>query len=302
VTRVGFVGLGVMGRPMALNLVRGGVPLVVWNRSAPATEELEAAGAEVADSVADVFARTDRVLVMLANDEVVDRVLRRGTPAFDALVQDHVVVTMGTMAPAFSEGLARDVVRAGGRYVEAPVSGSRVPAEQAALVAMIAGADADLEVVEPLLGPTCRAVVRCGPVPSGLLMKLAVNLYLVTTVTGLAEAYHFAHQQGLDLERFREVLDGGQMASPISRTKLGKLREDDLSVQAAITDVHYNARLITRAARDAGVATPLADVSEALFAEAERLGHGGLDMIGVLRAVEARTAGITDARPDGSSS
>jgi 3-hydroxyisobutyrate dehydrogenase len=299
---VGFVGLGVMGRPMALNLVRGGVPLVVWNRSAPATEGLAAAGAEVADSVADLFARTDRVLVMLANDAVVDRVLLRGTPGFDALVRGHLVVTMGTMAPAFSDGLGRDVVRAGGRYVEAPVSGSRVPAEQAALVAMVAGDDADLDVVEPLLAPTCRAVVRCGPVPSGLLMKLAVNLYLVTTVTGLAEAYHFAHQQGLDLERFRQVVDGGQMSSPISRTKLAKLRDDDLSVQAAIADVHYNARLITGAAREAGVATPLADVSEALFAEAERLGHGGLDMIGVVRALEARTAGLTDGRPDGSSS
>ena len=301
-TVVGFLGLGVMGRPMALNLVRAGIPLVVWNRSAPAAEELRAAGAEVADSVAEVFARTDRVLMMLANGEVVDEALRRGTPAWEDLVRGHLVVHMGTTAPAYSEALGRDVARAGGRYVEAPVSGSRVPAEEARLVAMLAGEDADLDEVEPLLEPTCGAVVRCGAVPSGLLMKLAVNLYLVTTVSGLVEAYHFAEQQGLDLDRFRVVVDGGQMSSPISRTKLAKLRAEDFTVQAALRDVHYNARLVTAAAREAGVATPLADASEELFAEAERLGYGGLDMAGVLRAFEARSAGLTSDPRDASSS
>ena len=287
---------------MALNLLRGGVPLVVWNRSSRATEELRAAGAEVAVSVSDLFARTDRVLLMLANGDVVDSVLGRGTLAFDHLVRDHLVVHMGTTAPAYSEALGRDVVRAGGRYVEAPVSGSRRPAEEGRLVAMLAGDDGDLDEVETMVGPTCASVVRCGAVPSGLLMKLAVNLYLVTTVAGLVEAYHFAHQQGLDLDRFREVIDGGQMSSPISRTKLAKLRSDDFAVQAALADVHYNARLITTAARDADVATPLADASEELFAQAERLGHGGVDMAGVLRAFEGRTAALTNGPRDGSSS
>lgn len=286
---------------MALNLLRGGVPLVVWNRSSRATEVLRAAGAEVAVSVSDLFARTDRVLLMLANGDVVDSVLGRGTSFFDHLVRDHLVVHMGTTAPAYSEALGRDVVRAGGRYVEAPVSGSRLPAEEGRLVAMLAGDDGDLDEVETVVGPTCASVVRCGAVPSGLLMKLAVNLYLVTTVTGLVEAYHFADQQGLDLDRFREVIDGGQMSSPISRTKLAKLRSDDFAVQAALADVHYNARLITAAARDADVATPLADASEELFAQAERLGHGGVDMAGVLRAFEARTAALTNGPRGGSS-
>ena len=299
---MGFVGLGVMGTPIARNLVRAGGRLLVWNRSATATEVLRAEGAEVAADVEDLFRRTDVVLLMLANGDVVDSVLGRGTPRFEALVRGHLVVPMGTTPPAYSEALGRDVVRAGGRYAEAPVSGSRVPAEQGRLVAMLGGHDADLDVVEPLLAPTCASVVRCGPVPSGLRMKLAVNLYLVTTVCALVESYHFAERLGLDLDRFVAVLDGGQMASPISRTKLAKLRAGDLSVQAAIADVRYNAQLVTDAAADAGVATPLATVSEALYAEADRLGLGGLDMAGVIRAVEARTSGLTTARPAASSS
>lgn len=293
VTPVGFVGLGVMGRPMALNLLRGGIPLIVWNRSAGAADELRAAGADVAVSVGDLCSRTDRVLLMLAGGQVVDTVLGRGTSAFDALVRDHLVVHMGTTAPAYSEALGRDVVRAGGRYAEAPVSGSRLPAEEGRLVAMLAGDDADMDEAETMVAPTCASVVRCGAVPSGLLMKLAVNLYLVTMVGGLVEAYHFAQRQGLDLDRFRAVVDGGQMSSPISRTKLAKLRSDDYAVQAALADVYYNARLITTAAREAGVATPLADVSEELFAQAERLGFGEVDMAGVLRAFEARSGGLT---------
>jgi 3-hydroxyisobutyrate dehydrogenase len=287
---------------MALNLLRGGVPLVVWNRSSRAVDELGAAGAEVADSVADLFARSDRVLLMLANGAVVDSVLGRGTPVFEGLVRDHLVVHMGTTAPAYSEALGRDVVHAGGRYVEAPVSGSRLPAEEGRLVAMLAGDDGDLDEVETLVGPTCASVVRCGAVPSGLLMKLAVNLYLVTTVSGLVEAYHFAEQLGLDLDVFRDVVDAGQMSSPISRTKLAKLRADDFSVQAALADVLYNARLVTTAAAEAGVATPLIDASESLFAEADGRGHGGLDMVGVLRAFEALTGDVRTGPPGARSS
>ncbi len=301
-TPVGFLGLGVMGRPMALNLARAGLPLVVWNRSGPAAEELRAAGAEVAASVSDLFDRSDRILLMLANGDVIDAVVGRGTPGFGDLVRDHLVVHMGTTAPAYSSALGRDVVSAGGRYVEAPVSGSRLPAEQGRLVAMLAGDDADLDEVEPLIAPTCASMVRCGAVPSGLLMKLAVNLYLVTTVSGLVESYHFAERMGLDLDRFREVIESGQMSSPISRTKLGALRTGDFAVQAALADVHYNARLITTAAREAGVATPLADTTEALFARAEQLGHGGLDMAGVLRAFEAMTGEVTTGPPDAPSS
>jgi 3-hydroxyisobutyrate dehydrogenase len=299
---VGFLGLGVMGTPIARNLLRAGQPLLVWNRSPAAAAALRADGAEVAATVEDVFRGTDVVLLMLANGEVVDAVLGRGTARFDELVRAKLVVPMGTTAPAYSEALGRDVVRAGGRYAEAPVSGSRLPAEQGRLVAMLGGEDADLDMVERLLAPTCASIIQCGPVPSGLRMKLAVNLYLVTTVCALVESYHFAEELGLDLDRFVAVLDGGQMASPISRTKLAKLRADDLSVQAAIRDVRYNAQLVTAAAAEAGVATPLAAVSEALYDEAVALGYGGLDMAGVVRAVEARTAGRRTGRPLASSS
>ncbi|MEV5744548.1 NAD(P)-dependent oxidoreductase [Microbispora rosea] len=286
---VGFVGLGIMGQPMALNLVRAGAPLVVWNRTAARSEPLRAAGAEVAGSAAEVFRRARVVILMLADEAAIDAVLERGTPAFARNVADRVVVHMGTTSPAYSAGLEADVLAAGGGYVEAPISGSRVPAEQGRLVAMLAGRPEAVEEVRPLLKPMCVKTVVCGPAPKALLTKLAVNIFLITTVTGLAESLHFAERQGLDIGLLVDVLNSGQMASDVSRVKAVKLAGRDFAAQAAIADVLKNNRLIAEAARGAGVASPLLDVCHALFGETLALGHGDLDMAAVVHAIEART-------------
>ncbi|MFE0513939.1 NAD(P)-dependent oxidoreductase [Streptomyces sp. NPDC058964] len=288
---VGFVGLGVMGQPMALNLVRAGTPLVVWNRTPARSEPLRSAGAEVASGPAEVFERARTVILMLADEAAVDAVLGRGTPDFTARVAGRTVVHMGTTSPEYSGGLEHDIRAAGGRYVEAPVSGSRVPAERGQLVAMLAGDGATVAAVRPLLDPMCRDTFGCGPVPDALLMKLSVNLFLITLVTGLTEAFHFADRQGLDRRLLRHVLDAGPMASDVSRVKSAKLLDRDFAVQAAAEDVLKNNRLIAEAARKAGVASPLLDVCHALYDETVEQGHGDEDMVAVLRALELRTGG-----------
>ena len=292
---VGFIGLGVMGQPMALNLARAGMALVVWNRSADKCEPLLAAGAKVATSAAEVFRQARVVILMLADGAAIDSALGRGTPDFGANVVRHTIVHMGTTSPEYSRGLEADIRAAGGSYVEAPVSGSRKPAEAGQLVAMLAGERATLEEVRPLLQPMCHETIICGPVPSALLMKLSVNLFLITMVTGLAEAAHFADQHGLDMQQFLAVLDAGPMASSVSRVKALKLVARDFAVQASITDVLKNNRLIAEAARASHVASPLLDVCHALYGETVALGHGQADMVAVVRAIEARTD--SSARP-----
>jgi len=289
--QVGFIGLGVMGRPMALRLVRAGTSLVVWNRTAARAEPLRAAGARVAAGVDEVFAAARVVLLMLADGAAIDAVLDRGGDAFGPRVKGHVVVHMGTTSAAYSRDLAADVRAAGGDYVEAPVSGSRQPAEDGQLVAMLAGDAAAVDEVRRLLAPLCHQAVLCGPVPNALLTKLSVNIYLITMVTGLAEAVHFADRHGLDLAQVVAVLDAGPMASRVSRTKAAMLLARDFTVQASIANVLENNRLIAEAARAREVASPLLDVCHALFAETLALGHDTLDMAAVVRAIEARTDG-----------
>ncbi|MEU5322374.1 NAD(P)-dependent oxidoreductase [Streptomyces sp. NPDC021056] len=287
---VGFVGLGLMGQPMALNLVRAGTPLVVWNRTPGRCAPLRAAGAEVAASAAEVFDRAETVILMLADEAAMDAVLGRGTPDFAARVAGHTVVHMGTTSADYSSGLEDDARAAGGRYVEAPVSGSRAPAEQGELVGMLAGDDDAVAAVRPLLGPVCRETFECGAVPGALLMKFSVNLFLITLVTGLTEAFHFADRHGLDQRLLRDVLDAGPMASAVSRMKAPKLLARDFAAQAAAADVLKNNLLIAEAARKADIASPLLDVCHTLFGETVDQGHGAEDMVAVVHALETRTA------------
>jgi 3-hydroxyisobutyrate dehydrogenase len=291
---IGFIGLGLMGEPMARNLLRAGTPLVVWNRTRSRCRSLEDAGAAVAETVAEVFARCETVILMLLDGTVVDAVLERHSPVFIGRAQGHTLINMGTMTPGYSKALAAEVRGVGGRYVEAPVSGSRRPAEAGQLVAMLAGEAGDLARIRPLLTPMCREAFVCGDVPSALHMKLAVNLFMINMVTGLAEAMHFAEAHDLELDRLVQVLDSSPMASDVSRVKAAKLLAHDFAAQAAIGNVLYNNRLIAEAARAAGIASPLLDVCHALYAETETLGLGSDDMVAVIRAIEARSALIED--------
>ena len=286
---IGFIGLGVMGQPMALNLVRAGTDLVVWNRSPEGSAPLRALGVPVSDTSADVFRRARIVILMLFNEEAIDSVLGRRTPVFADMVAGHTIVNMGSTSPAYSRGLEADVLGAGGRYVEAPVSGSRKPAEAGQLVGMLAGAREDVDEVRPLLAPMCHETIVCGPIPTALWMKLSVNIFMLTMIAGLAEACHFADRHGLDRQQFLAVVDASPMASSVSRVKAAKLAAGDFSVQATVTDALRNNRLIVQAARAASVATPLLDEVHALYGETAALGHGHADMVSIIRAIEART-------------
>src|SRR4051794_11326252 len=136
--RVGFVGLGHMGEPMATRLARAGVDLTVWNRSPEKSELLRGEGAAVAESAYDLFEATDVVILMLTDGPATDSVLGRTPDGFAVPVAGRVVVNMGTVPAEYSRGLAEDLRAHGARFVEAPVSGSRVPAYDGALVAMVA--------------------------------------------------------------------------------------------------------------------------------------------------------------------
>jgi 3-hydroxyisobutyrate dehydrogenase len=274
---VGFIGLGTMGRPMALNLARAGTDLIVWNRTPGRAGSLTEAG-----SAAEVFARAETVILMLASAAAVTEVLD------GVQLRDRTVVHMGTTSPADSVRFAERITAAGGTYVEAPVSGSRRPAENAELVAMLAGDPAATARVEEVIAPMCRQRFVCGPVPQALTMKLAVNIFLIATVTGLAETFAFAGRTGLDPDLLRDILDAGQMASSISRVKTAKLAARDFEIQAGIADVLKNNDLVLDAARAAGAPVPLIEACRRLYAETVALGHGGEDMAAVIKALEAQ--------------
>lgn len=251
--RVGLAGLGTMGLPIARRLIAGGIKLGVWNRSPGPAALLAADGASVADSFAALIGNYDIILLMLFVEAAADAVLQRDVMALGVNVAGRLIVQMGTTSLDHSRALQRAITAGGGRYLEAPISGSRIPAERGELVAMIAGAAEDKARVAPLFAHFTSATVDCGVVPQALAMKLASNLLLGPVMVGLVDATAFARRAGLDMTLFAEVILGGQMASPIIRAKMAKLLADDHSPHAAIGNVILSAGTALDAATALGL-------------------------------------------------
>jgi 3-hydroxyisobutyrate dehydrogenase len=282
---LGFIGLGGMGRPMARNLLRAGLPLRVWNRTPDRAAELASLGAQVAGSVDALCADAQWIFLMLRDQRAVDEVLARHTPDFVRRVAGRTWVQLGTTSPGYSLGLAEDIAAAGGHYVEAPVSGSTQPAAQGRLVGMLAGDPELLDVAARLIAPLCRDVVRCGTIPNALRLKLAVNHYLIASVVALAETVRAGRAAGVDLDLLQEVIDAGPMASEVSRSKLEQLVSGDYSPRAAIRDVCTIAQLVREQAETSGVDAPLIRHCAELYRLAMARGGADLDMAAVIDGV-----------------
>lgn len=208
-------------------------------------------------------------------------------------LENRLIVQMSTVAPQHSRMLGARVRGKEGRYVEAPVSGSRQPAIAGELIAAVAGDDAEIDRAVPLLDAMCSTIFRCGAPPNALMMKLAVNTFLITPVSGLAESFRFAERHQLDLYLLEEILGVGPMASGVAREKSAKLARQDWAMHASIPDVLKNSRLILHEARLAPNSSPLMDVCAELFAETEDLGHSRDDMAAVISALRDRTERIS---------
>lgn len=280
--RIGLIGLGQMGAPIASRLLAAGHELTVWNRSPAAADFAGTLGARVERSVAELFMSSDAILLVLANAEAADRVLGHESSGLAVTVKDRLVIQLGTTLPMHSQLLAKAIADNGGRYVEAPVSGSRVPAEQGRLIAMLgASCERDFAEAESILSCLTAKTVRVGRPPRAMQMKLAVNALLVPLVTALSEAWRLAEALDLDLETFARILNHGPMASDVSRMKIGKLLAQDWTAQASIRDVLMNAQLIMEVAGTAGTRTHLVAACEVLLKRAQEAGLGALDMVAV---------------------
>lgn len=277
--RVGFIGLGMMGTPMALRLSRK-FPLTVWNRSSSKYPELTKAGATIGETPSQVVEQSDIVFTMLFNGPAIQSIL---SDDFRKALQGKLLVNTSSVSVEFSNFLANYVHEAGGRFIEMPVSGSKVPAEQGNLVGMMAGDRLACASIEDIVQPITCAAVYCGPIGSGLKTKYAVNLYLVTMTAGLAESMNLARAQGLDLQAFGRVLDAGPLASAYSKLKIAKMINQDWSPQAAMKDCYNSAQLIQSAVKAADTRSPLAQLCESLYGEAIESGLGEEDMIAVVK-------------------
>ena len=288
--RIGLIGLGVMGGPMARNIAKAGLPLAVYNRSSGPARAFEGTAVKVAPTARALFGGADAIVLMLRDAAATDAALGRERAAFAVAVAGKIVVNTATMTPSYSERLGRDIEAAGGRYVEAPVSGSKAPAETGDLLVMAAGDKTDVDHVDPVFRAIGKETIYCGAVPGAMRMKCASNALLIGLMGGIVEAVHFAEQSGLDLERFSDVALGGPMASDFLRMKLPRARARDFSAQASVKNVAYSLDALLEDARDVGAATPGVQSMRRLCGDAIEAGYADEDVLALIKVLRSKGA------------
>ena len=241
-TRVAVLGTGIMGSAMARNLLRAGLAVTVWDRSPEATAGLAREGARAAGSPAEAVRDADVVITMLPTAAVVESVMF-GDRVAEAFTPGAVWAQMGTIGVEATEQTAArlEKVRPGVLFVDAPVSGSKGPAEQGQLLILASGPDA---AKEPLSGPFAaigRNTVWLGAAGQGSRMKLVVNAYMSTLIEGVAEAVELARRLDIDVAALDAAIEGGPLDAPIADAKLHKIATSDYApefpLQWALKDV-----------------------------------------------------------------
>ena len=269
---IAFIGLGIMGSPMAVHLAKAGHHVVGYNRSPQRTAALVEAGGTAADSIAKAVAGADVVAVMVPDSPDVQAVLAGENGVFDNAPAGALIIDFSSIRPDVTTALAAQAAERGFRLIDAPVSGGEAGAVNAALSIMVGGTPDDFESAKPILDVVGKTVVHVGPNGSGQTVKAANQLIVAGNIELLAEAIVFLEAYGVDTKAAVEVLGGGLAGSfdPGFRIELH----------------HKDLGIVTAAAREAGVVAPLGALVAQLMASARANGDGGLDHSALLRGVE----------------
>ena len=279
--KVGILGTGIMGRPMARNLLEAGLEVWVWNRTREKAAPLLAAGARWADTPAALARRVDVLGLVLATPEATREVFYREDGVLDGVHPGLFVVDHGTNPLAWAQEAAPLVAEAGGQYVDAPLQGSYPEAERRELVILAGGTPAGIEPLAPYFEGVGGTVVFAGELGRGVLLKLALNLITALTGAALAEASALAAAFGLGQEVFFEALEKSSLAAPFHRGKGEKLRSGDLSPQLPLKLMNKDLRLIQAEASRVRFPLFMGGNARALYTLAERMGLGEADLIAV---------------------
>ncbi|HEY7103254.1 MAG TPA: 2-hydroxy-3-oxopropionate reductase [Mycobacteriales bacterium] len=285
-TTVAFVGLGIMGAPMARNLIAAGHEVIGVNRSRPSVDRLVEAGGRAGGSVADAVAAAEVVITMLPDSPDVESVALGDGGIYASAKPGTLHVDCSTIRPDVAARLAAAGSARGLAVVDAPVSGGEAGAVEGSLSIMVGGAEADVERARPLLAAMGSTIVRVGPAGAGQTVKAANQLLVAGTIELVAEAIVFLEAHGVDTTAAVEVLSGGLAGNAILTRKAPNMIARNFTPGFRIELHHKDMGIVTSAAREAGVAIPLGGHVAGLIAALHAQGHGRLDHGALLRLVD----------------
>ena len=291
---VGFIGLGLMGRPMALNLQRAGATLVVHNRSPGPMDEMRALGMRTAASPAEVARAASVCILMLTDTPSVQQVvtgpqgLLEGMGAGDAAdrLADRLVIDMGTTAVTATRELAARAAGCGAGWVDAPVSGGTAGAESGRLAIMAGGSDADLARAMPLLEVLGETITHVGAVGAGQVAKAANQVIVGLNIGAVAEALSLARRAGVDPARVRDAIAGGFAGSKVLEVHGRRMVEGSFEPGARCTVQHKDMSQALELAASLGLELPATELNRALYRKLIDAGLGGLDHSALIKAID----------------
>jgi 3-hydroxyisobutyrate dehydrogenase len=280
--------MGIMGAPMARNLLRAGHEVTVWNRTVKKAEALEEAGVRVASTPADVVREAEIILTMLADARAVEATVVE-TGALDVMPQGALWIQSSTIGVAATERLAEQAGERGIAFVDAPVLGTKKPAEDGQLFMLASGPEEARAQCEPVFEAISRGHVWLGEAGLGTRLKLVANSWILCTIENLSETFVLAQTLGVDPRNFLEVISGGGMDMPYAHLKGEAILNQDFPASFPLVHARKDVALILDAAGE--VELPLVRATLQQFDRAFELGHGDEDMSAVYYA-SAANAGV----------
>lgn len=284
--KIGLIGLGHMGKPMARNLYKAGATVTVSSRSSGPVDELASEGLAKADTPREVAAAADIVIMMVTDTAGVDAVLHGADGVIAGLTEDGIVIDMGTTKVRETRQWAAEVTQAGGTYIDAPVSGGQVGAEQGSLSIMAGCTDDALERVRPVFEVLGRNITHIGGAGAGQVAKTANQSIVAVTLAAVAEGLTLAQRAGVDPGKVREALQGGFAESRVLDLHGGRMVERMFEpggpARVQLKDVDQALEL----AGQVGLATPTLTNTQKLWQKMVDHGWGDLDQAGIIRVIE----------------
>ncbi len=284
--KIAFIGLGIMGLPMARNLVRAGYTVTGHNRSRDKVDALVADGGHGAETVAEAVAGADAVITMVPDSPDVEALLAGEDGVFTHARAGTLLVDMSTIRPDVSRDLALQGQQRGLRVLDAPVSGGEAGAVEGALSIMVGGDQADFDTARPIFGVLGTTPVLVGPHGAGQTVKAANQLIVAGHLQLLAEALVFLEANGVETQPGLEVLGGGLAGSTVLQRKGAAMRERNFQPGFRLALHDKDLRIVTDSARTSGVTVPLGAQVAQLVGALNQQGHGHLDHSALLKLVE----------------
>jgi 2-hydroxy-3-oxopropionate reductase len=285
-TTVAVIGLGIMGEPMAANLVKAGYDVIGYNRSRSKIARLVEQGGRGAADVTEAARDADVVLTVLPDSPDVEEVVLGKGGVLESAEPGTLLIDASTIRPEVSVRVAEAAGQRGLRAVDAPVSGGEPGAIEGTLSIMVGGEEADVAAARPILEALGSTVVHVGPAGSGQTVKAANQLIVAGTIQLVAEALVFLEAHGVDTQAAVQVLAGGLAGNHILDRKSEQMRAREFHPGFRVDLHHKDLGIVTAAARDVGVATPLGSLVAQLMSTLRAQGHGALDHTALLLLVE----------------